>query len=89
MCWSSESQRGPSVVKIFRSGVCFDAPSHIPYLFVAREVNKINNVNIVYWLKSKYPVYACYTVKIYKNKPVKFSKTEGGGGGGVRPGSPF
>ena len=38
------SQRG----RIFRSGVCFDAPSHIPYLFVARVVNKINNVNIVY-----------------------------------------
>ena len=32
----------------FRSGYCFDAPSHIPYLFVARVVNKINNVNIVY-----------------------------------------
>ena len=34
--------------RIFRSGVCFDAPSHIPYLFVARVVNKINIVNIVY-----------------------------------------
>ena len=38
------SRRG----RIFRSRVCFDAPSHIPYLFVARVVNKINNVNIVY-----------------------------------------
>ena len=40
----ARSRRG----RIFRSGVCFDAPSHIPYLFVARVVNKINNVNIVY-----------------------------------------
>ena len=31
----------------FRSGVCFDASSHIPYVFVARVVN-IHNVNIVY-----------------------------------------
>ena len=43
------SRRG----RIFRSGVCFDidAPSNIPYVFVARVVNKIhnvNNVNIVY-----------------------------------------
>ena len=29
-------------------GVSFDAPSHIPYVFVARSVNKIHNVNIVY-----------------------------------------
>mgnify|MGYP003687743377 CR=1 FL=1 len=34
--------------RIFGSGVCFDAPSHIPYVFVARVVNKIHNVNIVY-----------------------------------------
>ena len=40
--------------RIFRSGVCFDAPSHIPYVFIARVVNKIHNVNIVYWQKSKY-----------------------------------
>ena len=46
----ARSRRG----RIFRSGVCFDAPSHISYLFVARVVNKINNVNIVYWQKSKY-----------------------------------
>ena len=32
----------------FRSAVCFDAPSYIPHLFVARVGNKINNVNIVY-----------------------------------------
>ena len=38
---------------ILRSWICFDAPSHIPF-FVARVVNKIHNVNIVYWLKSKY-----------------------------------
>ena len=34
--------------RIFRSGVCFDAPSHILYVFVARVVNKIRNVSIVY-----------------------------------------
>ena len=39
--------------RIFRSGVCFDAPSHIPYVFEARVVNKIQNVNIVYLLISK------------------------------------
>ena len=44
------SRRG----RIFRSGFCFDAPSHIPFVFVARVVNKIHNLNIVYWLKSKY-----------------------------------
>ena len=27
---------------------CFDAPSHIPHVFVARIVNKIHNVKIVY-----------------------------------------
>ena len=32
--------------RIFRSGVCFDAPPHIPYVFVARVVNKIHNVNM-------------------------------------------
>ena len=40
--------------RIFRSGVCFDAPSHIPYVFVVRVVNKIHIVNIVCWLKSKF-----------------------------------
>ena len=40
--------------RIYRSGVCFDAHSHIPYVFVARVVNKKHNVNIVYRLISKY-----------------------------------
>ena len=39
---------GPGAVEFLRSGVCFDATSHIPYVFVARVVNKIHNVNIVY-----------------------------------------
>ena len=43
------SRRG----RILGSGICFDAPSHIPYVFVARVVNKIYNVYIVYGLKSK------------------------------------
>ena len=46
----ARSRRGT----IFRSGVCFDAPSNIPYVFVARVVNKIHNINIVNWVKSKY-----------------------------------
>ena len=37
------SRRG----RIFRFRICFDAPSHIPYVLVARVVNKIHNVNIV------------------------------------------
>ena len=49
--------------RIFRFRICFDVPSHIPYVFVARVLNKIHNVNIVYWLISKY--IECYTVKIY------------------------
>ena len=40
------SKRGGEV--LFRSGVCFDAPSHIPYVFVAIVVDKIHTVNIVY-----------------------------------------
>ena len=46
----ARSRRG----RIFRPGVCFDAPSHILYVFLARVVNKIHNVIIVYWLKSNY-----------------------------------
>ena len=42
--WFRQSRRG----RIFRSGLCFDAPSHILYVFVVRVVNKIHNVNIVY-----------------------------------------
>ena len=33
---------------LFRFRICFDAPSDIPYVFVARVVNKVHNVNIVY-----------------------------------------
>ena len=34
--------------RIPRSGVCFDAHSHILYAFVVRVVNHIHIVNIVY-----------------------------------------
>ena len=37
----------PGGGRTLRSGVCFDAPSHISYVFVVRVVNKIHNVNIV------------------------------------------
>ena len=33
---------------IFRFRLCFDVPSHIPYVFLARVVNKIHIVNNVY-----------------------------------------
>ena len=39
--------RGPCAVEF----LCYDAPSHIPYDFVARVVNKIQNVDIVGWHK--------------------------------------
>ena len=63
--------------RIFRSWVCFDAPSHIPYVFVARAVNKIHNVNIVYLLKSKY--MHVIQLKFTKTNPSIFSKRVGGG----------
>ena len=69
--------------RMFRSGVCFDAPSHIPYVFVARVVNKIHNVNIVYWLISKY----MRVIRQHLQKQTRsFFKTGGGGGGGGGPG---
>ena len=37
----------PARYNILRSGVYFDAPSHLPYVFVVRVVNKIDIVNIV------------------------------------------
>ena len=33
-------------VSFFRSENCFDAPSHIPYVFVVRAENKMHIVNI-------------------------------------------
>ena len=72
----ARSRRG----RIFRSGVCFDAPSHISYLFVARVVNKINNVNIVYWQKSKY--MRVIQSNLQKQTRNFFSK-RGGGASGV------
>ena len=45
--WIQELKNGGGV-RIFRFRICFDAPSHTPYVFVARVVNKIHNVNIIY-----------------------------------------
>ena len=74
--------------RIFRSGVCFDALSHILYVFVARVVNKIHNVNIVYWLKSNYMrvIQSKFTPPPKKKNPVNFFKR---GGGGKAPGAPI
>ena len=46
----------------------FDVPSHIPYVFLARVVNKIHNV-CKHCLLTKIKVYACYTVKFTKTNP--------------------
>ena len=50
--WGALSRRG----KILRSGVCFETPSHIPYVSVVRLENKIQIENIACWLKSKYMI---------------------------------
>ena len=70
----ARSRRG----RIFRSGVCFDAPSHELFVFVARVVDKIHTVKIVYWLKSKY--FRVIQSKFTKTNPKFFSKR-----GGARP----
>ena len=73
---SKPGARGPGAVEFLRSAVWFCAPSHIPLFFLVIVKNKINIVNNVWWLN----VYACYTVKIYKNKPqINFKQ------GGARP----
>ena len=74
--------RGPGAVEF-----CFDNPSHIPYVLVDRVVNKIHNVNIVYWLKSKY--MRVIQLKFTKTNPIFFSKRGGGGGGRAGPRSAF
>ena len=40
-------------------------------------------------LLTKIKVYACYTVKIYKSKPVIFFQNGGGGAWRAGPGSAF
>ena len=50
---------GPGAVEFLGSGDCFDAPSHIPNVFVVRVVNKIHIVNIACWLQSKYMRVIC------------------------------
>ena len=42
----SKPGHGPGAVEFLGSGDCFDAPSHIPNVFVVRVVNKIHIVNI-------------------------------------------
>ena len=59
------SKPGGGGGRILRSGVCFDTPSHKPYVFVVRVGNKIHIVNIVFWLKSKY----------FRVSPLRFTKT--------------
>ena len=68
-------QRG----RIFGSGVCFDAPLHIPYRFLSE--NSEYNTYGKHCLSTTIKVYACYTIKILKNKPPKFQT------GGRAPGA--
>ena len=69
--------RGPGAVQIF---YCFFyAPSHKPYVFVVRVVNKKNIVNIVCCLKLNY--MRVIQSKFTKTNPNFFSNQGGGGGG--------
>ena len=73
------------IVRILRPKVCFDASTHIPFVFARRVVNNIHIVNTTCWLKSKY-------LRIYnKNlqKQVPFFKQGGGGARRAGPGSAF
>ena len=65
--WGAQSRRG----RIPKSGGCFEAPSHIPYVLVVRVVNKIHIINIVFWPKSKY--MRVIQSKITKTIPQNFS----------------
>ena len=47
-CQKGGGGRGPGALEFLGLGFVFDAPSHIPFVFVARVVNKIHNVNNVY-----------------------------------------
>ena len=51
---SRNFKTGGAVRARYNSGFWFDAPSHIPYAFVVRDVNNIHIVNILCWIKSKY-----------------------------------
>ena len=57
------SRRG----QIFGSGVCFDAPLHIPYRFFS-EKSEYNSYG-KHGLSTSIKVYVCSTIKILKNTP--------------------
>ena len=81
------SRHRPSVFNtLIRSGVCFDAPSHILSVFVARVVNKIHNVNTVYLQKSK---YMCVIQSKFTKTNHYFFQNGGGGAQRAGPGSTF
>ena len=67
----AQSWRG----RILSTKVCFDAPSHIPYVFVRRVVNNIHIVNTACWPKSKY--LRIYNENLQKQVPCFFSNGEG------------
>ena len=52
---------GPGPIELLGSGDCFDAPSHILYVFVLSVENEIHIVNIVCWLQltQKFSKGAC------------------------------
>ena len=62
--WGAQFRRS----RILRSGVCFDASSHIPFVFVVRVVNKVHIVNIVCGLKSKWVRVIQSKIYIFSNR---------------------
>ena len=76
LCGGSRNFKTRGRGRIFGSGICFDAPSHIPYVCLMRLVDKKHIVNIV-CLSTTIKVYVCYTIKIQKNKPQKSFKQGG------------
>ena len=74
--------RGPCAVEFLGSGVCFDAPFTHTLCFVVRVENKVLTY-FKHCMMAATTVYACYTVKCYKNEPPKYCKR------GRAPGSAF
>ena len=62
--WIQEFQNRVAWSRFLGYWICFDAPSHISYVFGRMK----------YILLTIIKVYACCAIKIYKNKPKKISK---------------
>ena len=64
----------PGAVEFLGSGVCFDAPSQIPYVFVVRLEKKIHTVHIACWLQLHVQYMLVMPSKLKKNKPKNIFK---------------